>query len=156
MHSTQNRAGGISLRHLLPEARIFGSQDIEFRSCCSSPDDCQPGDLFVAICGADDDSHDWATTAVENGAVAVVVERYLPVRVPQCLVGDSRLAYGIICQALAGDPTCQMRTIGVTGSNGKTVTSMLIASILGGDVAERDQNLVGVIDRKSTRLNSSH
>ncbi|MFM2093832.1 MAG: hypothetical protein RIS70_956 [Planctomycetota bacterium] len=145
MHSTQNRAGGISLRQLLPEARIFGSHDIEFRSCCSSPDDCQPGDLFVAICGAEDDSHDWATTAVENGAVAVVVERYLPVRVPQCLVGDSRVAYGIICQALAGDPTSQMRTIGVTGSNGKTVTSMLIASILGGDAAERAQNLVGAI-----------
>lgn len=145
MHSTQNRASGISLRHLLPEARIFGSSDIEFTSCCSSPDECQPGDLFVALCGPDEDTHDFAITAVENGAAAVVVERYLPVRVPQCLVRDTRVAYGQICQALAGDPTRQMRTVGVTGSNGKTVTSMLLASILGGDAAERDQNLVGVI-----------
>jgi len=130
MPSTDRRAGGLSLRDLLPSARYFGAADIEFTSCCGSPDSCQPGDLFVALCGAEGDSHEQIAVAAERGAVGVVCERFLPTSLPQCIVGDTRVAYGILCQAIAGDPCQQMRTIGITGSNGKTVTAMLLASIL--------------------------
>jgi UDP-N-acetylmuramoyl-L-alanyl-D-glutamate--2,6-diaminopimelate ligase len=130
MPSTDRRAGGLSLRDLLPSARYFGAADIKFKSCCGNPDSCQPGDLFVALCGAEGDSHEQVAVAAERGAVGVVCERFLPTGLPQCIVGDTRVAYGIVCQAIAGDPCQQMRTIGITGSNGKTVTAMLLASIL--------------------------
>src|SRR5690606_34924172 len=53
-----------------------------------------------------------------------------PVRVPQCLVQDSREAFGRLCQRLAGDPAHSMHVVGVTGTNGKTITSLLTASVL--------------------------
>ena len=49
---------------------------------------------------------------------------------PQCIVSDTREAYGRICQALAGQPSSRLSTIGVSGSDGKTVTSHLIRSVL--------------------------
>src|SRR5207244_13065248 len=78
---------------------------------------------------ADDDGHEHAAEAIEQGAVAVVAERLLPVDAPQILVPDSRAALARVCQALAGNPSRELRTIGITGSAGKTVAAMLVASI---------------------------
>jgi UDP-N-acetylmuramoyl-L-alanyl-D-glutamate--2,6-diaminopimelate ligase len=88
--------------------------------------------VYVAVTTADWNGHDSdaVAAAVRHGAVAVVAERLLPVEVPLCLVPDSREALGVICQELAGRPAQHLRTIGVTGTNGKTTTSLLIASIL--------------------------
>ena len=70
------------------------------------------------------------TQAAERGAAAVICERPLPVfDVPQCVVADSRAAYGRLCQALVGDPSRQMKVIGVTGTHGKTTVARLLTSI---------------------------
>src|SRR4029078_9396389 len=63
------------------------------------------------------------------GATAVLAERLVPSTVPQILVKDSRVALGRVCQALAGNPSRELRTIGITVPPGKTVTAMLVASI---------------------------
>ncbi|MCA9187589.1 MAG: UDP-N-acetylmuramoyl-L-alanyl-D-glutamate--2,6-diaminopimelate ligase [Pirellulaceae bacterium] len=140
MHFLHHRASGVSLRELLPTARIFGASDIQVRSCCSDSRRCQPGDLFVAILGSEYDGHDYYEEAIRNGAVAILAERQLPVGVPTCIVDDSRIALGFVCHALAGAPSQQMRTIGVAGTFGKTVTSMLIAGVL-----EAARNRVGMM-----------
>lgn len=127
MLQTQSR--GISLREVLSSANFVSCPDIRATSCCGDPRTCQPGDLFVALTEAEHDGHDYVRQAIERGAAAVVAERLLPVNVPQCIVRNSHDAYGRICQALAGNPSRHLQTIGVTGSNGKTVTSMLLASI---------------------------
>ena len=90
----------------------------------------RPGDVFVAIAEADDDGHDHATDAARRGAAAVICERPLPVfDVPQFVVSDSRIAYGRLCQALVGNPSQQMKVIGVTGTHGKTTVARLLTSI---------------------------
>ena len=138
MSTIQQRAS-VSLGHLFPAARLTQGP-ILAQSVCTSADKVQPGDLFVGVLTADGDSHEDATLAVKNGAAAVLTERLLPVKVPQCIVPDTREALGRLCQALAGNPCDELRTIAVVGTRGKTVVSLLIASML-----EAAGEAVGVI-----------
>jgi UDP-N-acetylmuramoyl-L-alanyl-D-glutamate--2,6-diaminopimelate ligase len=135
-HST---SAGVSLRELLAnEVRGSLATDLRAASCTSDWRQVRPGDVSVAITDAEHDGHDGATTAAEFGAAAVVCERPLPVfNIPQFVVSDSRAAYGRLCQALMGDPSQQMKVIGVTGTNGKTTVARLLTAIFrqAGDVA---------------------
>ncbi len=66
-----------------------------------------------------------------RGARAILAERLLPTNgTPMCVVPDTRVAYGRLCQALAGNPSRRLKVIGVSGTNGKTTTTALIASVL--------------------------
>jgi UDP-N-acetylmuramoyl-L-alanyl-D-glutamate--2,6-diaminopimelate ligase len=76
------------------------------------------------------DGHNMVHEAVDRGASGVVVERWLPVEIPQFVVDDTRVAFGRICHALAGSPSSHLCSIGVTGTHGKTVTEMLMLSVL--------------------------
>ncbi len=124
--------GGVSLRSICPEARIFGGEDIRIRACCGDARSCRPGDLYIAVLEPDADGHDHeqVTEAVRRGAAAILTESYLPISIPQAVVADSRKAYGRICQHLVGNPSDTMRLVGVTGTNGKTTTGLLAASVL--------------------------
>ena len=120
---------GISLKGILPDAEFLGSDDLSIRSCAGELTEVRTNDLFVAIMSAERDGHEDALQAVQRGAMGIVTERLLPVNVPQCLVPDSRIAYGQICQALAGQPSARLKTIAVGGTDGKTTTTHLIQSI---------------------------
>jgi UDP-N-acetylmuramoyl-L-alanyl-D-glutamate--2,6-diaminopimelate ligase len=131
----RNRAAtpsGISLQQVLPEAELIGAGELRIASCCADSRACRPGDLFAAISGVCDDGHLHVREALERGAAAVLADRPLPAdcRAPACYVADVREAYGRVCQALAGHPARRLRMIGVTGTNGKTTTSYLIAGIM--------------------------
>jgi UDP-N-acetylmuramoyl-L-alanyl-D-glutamate--2,6-diaminopimelate ligase len=138
MQQLLESAGGVRLREILPQGQFFGGSDIRVHSCCGDWRSIQPGDAFIALVDRDGDGHDEVARAVQRGATAIVAERFLPVRVPMCVVPDTREAYGRICQRLAGQPDHSMRLIGVTGTHGKTSTSLLIARVL-----EAAENYVG-------------
>ncbi|MCG8585614.1 MAG: UDP-N-acetylmuramyl-tripeptide synthetase, partial [Pirellulales bacterium] len=123
---------GPRLRALLPECtETLGADDVPFASCCGDSRQCQPGDVFFAMIGAEADGHYFVAEAIERGAVAIVAERIVPTSgVPLFVVDDAREAYGRVCQALVGNPSRQMRVIGVTGTSGKTTTVELIRSVL--------------------------
>lgn len=121
----------ISLRRLLPEAEFFGADDIRVTSCSCDSRRVQAGDLFVALAGSGASGHQFAAEAVRRGAVAVLAESPISgIDVPICRVADARAAHGRLCQALAGNPSEQLRVVGITGTNGKTTTSCLVASVL--------------------------
>jgi UDP-N-acetylmuramoyl-L-alanyl-D-glutamate--2,6-diaminopimelate ligase len=86
--------------------------------------------LFVCVPGLVVDGHDFAEAAVSGGAVALVVERVLPIDVPQLLVADARVAMAGLAASLHGSPSHQLTVIGVTGTNGKTTTVHLLDSVL--------------------------
>jgi UDP-N-acetylmuramoyl-L-alanyl-D-glutamate--2,6-diaminopimelate ligase len=131
MRACPDRGQLISLRQVLPQADFFGPHDIHVDSCSCDSRNVQPGDLFVALPGRELDGHDFVRDAVQRGCQAVLAERPMPdLDVPLCRVANVREAYGRVCQALAGNPGQNLKVIGVTGTNGKTSTGCLIASIL--------------------------
>ncbi len=129
MLSTQTR-GGVSLRDLLPAARFLRALDVRVTSCCTQADRCQSGDIFIAVSSAKYDGHEHVAEAVERGASAIIAERMLPVELPLVIVDDSRQVLGEICQALVDHPSDTLRTIGVSGTHGKTIVSWLLTSVL--------------------------
>ena len=86
--------------------------------------------LLFCISGARFDAHDFAEQAVKNGASALVVERFLPLSVPQILVKNVREAFGPMCAAMYGYPARSMRMVGITGTKGKTTSSYLLKAVL--------------------------
>ena len=104
------------------------------------------GDLFICISGLKADGHLFAAKAVELGAVALVVERDVNIDLPTLKINDSRWAMARIANHFYGDPSREMKVIGVTGTNGKTTTTYIIEKIL------KDQKLqtglMGTIEMK--------
>ena len=106
----------------------------------------RPGALFVCVPGAVADGHDHAAAAVRDGAVALVVERPLELDVPQAEVPDARGAMAALADRFFGEPTRELRVIGITGTNGKTTTAFLLHAILeaGGEQA----GLLGTVEQR--------
>ena len=91
------------------------------------------GGIFVAIHGAVRDGREFAGEAIARGAVAVIATREIQgSSVPQLLVSDARAALAEAAAWWEGDPADGLITIGVTGTDGKTTTSTLLASALSG------------------------
>lgn len=89
------------------------------------------GDLFVAVSGASADGHDYISSAVARGAVAVVGTRELGgLSVPYIRVADSRETLAHLAAAYFDHPARKLTVIGVTGTDGKTTTANLIHEIL--------------------------
>ena len=105
-----------------------------------------PGALFFCVPGSRADGHNFAPQAVENGAVALVVERPLELDVPQIVVPDARRAMAPAADEFFGHPSEELQIAGVTGTNGKTTTSFLLYSILA--AAGRRPGLLGTIESR--------
>jgi UDP-N-acetylmuramoyl-L-alanyl-D-glutamate--2,6-diaminopimelate ligase len=92
----------------------------------------KPGTLFFCVPGEKVDGHEFAAKAVEAGAMGLVVERELSELggVAQIVVPDARAAMAPLAARFHGDPTGELRVVGITGTNGKTTTAFLLQEIL--------------------------
>ncbi|MBQ8556220.1 MAG: UDP-N-acetylmuramoyl-L-alanyl-D-glutamate--2,6-diaminopimelate ligase [Clostridia bacterium] len=107
-----------------------GDMDTDILSVCSNSREKVEGGLFFCIPGARFDAHDYAPQAVENGNIALVVDHFLDLDVPQVKVSNCRAAMARMAAAFYGHPARAMRFVGVTGTKGKTTTTYMIKSIL--------------------------
>lgn len=105
-------------------------EDIEIKNITADSRKVKQGDLFVCIKGANFDGHDKAQSALQDGAAAIITERELPIVGCQIIVESTRAAYSEICANYFGRPAQELKLIGVTGTNGKTTTSLLIKGML--------------------------
>jgi UDP-N-acetylmuramoyl-L-alanyl-D-glutamate--2,6-diaminopimelate ligase len=111
----------------------------------------QKNSVFVAIKGFKTDGHKFIPDAINNGAVAVVVEDdntipddlIIHAQIAKILVKDSRVALAELSKGLFNDPTNKLKLIGITGTNGKTTTSFILKNIL--QQAGNKTGLIGTI-----------
>src|SRR5690606_21351793 len=92
----------------------------------------QPGGLFCALRGADEDGHRFVQEAVERGAVAILSELPNPAEFTATWlqVSDARAAMARAAANFYGHPSQEIPVVGVTGTNGKTTTTFLIHHLL--------------------------
>ena len=113
----------------IPGARLVGDGDIAVQRVHSDTRTLEAGDLFVAIRGERFDANDFIADAQGKGAVAALAHRgRIPVDWSGLEVDDSKLALGLL--AAAWRSRFDLPLIAVTGSNGKTTVTQMIASIL--------------------------
>ncbi len=122
-----------------------GAPEVEISSLAYSSQSVTPGALFFCVPGFRADGHDFAPTAVERGAVALVCQRPLGLGVPEVLVPDVRAAMGPAAARFYGDPTAELDVVGITGTNGKTTTAFLVRHLLEAD--GRSCGLLGTVKR---------
>ncbi|NPC56071.1 UDP-N-acetylmuramoyl-tripeptide--D-alanyl-D-alanine ligase [Caenimonas soli] len=113
----------------IPGGKLVGDGSLSVERVHSDTRTLQPGDLFVAIKGERFDANDFLAEAQAKGAVAAIAHRgKLPAGFPGIEVDDSKLALGSL--AAAWRAQFDLPLIAVTGSNGKTTVTQMIASIL--------------------------
>ena len=124
----------MELRQLVKEVPYLletrGDMSVEIAALCSNSREKTENGIFFCFAGAHFDAHQYAPQAVQNGCVALVVERFLDdVNVPQVLVSNGRAAMARISEAFFNHPERKMRFVGITGTKGKTTTSYMVKSI---------------------------
>ncbi len=126
------------------------SEDPEIYRITDDSRSVNPGDMFIAFRGYAEDGYKFIGDAVSKGAGTIVAEKEFkaPLGVNKILVPDTRTALPVIADNFYGHPSRKLKTIGVTGTNGKTTITYIIESILKGLGEEP-----GVIGTISHRLN---
>ena len=110
-------------------AEIRGDAGVVVREVGFDSRDTVPGALFFCVVGANTDGHGHARDAIRGGAVALVVERWLDLDVPQIRVRSVREAMGPMSAVVFDEPSGSLTVVGVTGTNGKTTIVHLLDAV---------------------------
>lgn len=111
-----------------------GDIDIDINHLVMDSRKVQQGDVFVCISGAVRDGHDFVEEVVKNGAIAVIVEKDTVIPPGVCVIKTESTRYALACMSAAyfGYPAQKLKTIGITGTKGKTTTTYMVRSVLEG------------------------
>ncbi|MDE6641700.1 MAG: UDP-N-acetylmuramoyl-L-alanyl-D-glutamate--2,6-diaminopimelate ligase [Acetatifactor sp.] len=114
---------------------VQGSMDREISAVVNDSRRVVPGSLFICIEGANFDGHRFAAEVVEKGAGALLISKEIDVSAAEkdvtvIKVENTRYAMAFVSAAWFGHPAEKLKTIGITGTKGKTTTTYLVRSIL--------------------------
>ncbi len=150
----------MKLREILENLDIISADvdmDVEISGVCCDSRKIENGFLFVAIRGFETDGNKYIAKAVENGAAVIITDNKKYFAKNRILVRDARVALAITSKNLRGDPTRDMKMIGITGTNGKTTVTYLIKNALEKNGAKcgligTNKNMIGdkVLDTERT------
>ncbi|HSL95998.1 MAG TPA: UDP-N-acetylmuramoyl-L-alanyl-D-glutamate--2,6-diaminopimelate ligase [Thermoleophilia bacterium] len=127
-------------------ATLVGDPRTEITALAYHTRDVGDGTLFLCVRGFSHDGHDHAAEAVHRGAVALVCERRLPEAVPQLLVSSTRAAMPRLAARFYDDPSRRLDVVGVTGTNGKTTTAHLLATMF--EACGRRSGVLGTVSNR--------
>ena len=115
--------------------RVEGNSDTRVSRLAYDSRRIAPGDCFFAVSGTQSDGHAYIDAAVTAGAAAVVCQRlpeHLAPSVCYVVVADTNAAMADMAAAFYGDPSRQLKLVGITGTNGKTTTVTLLYDLFRG------------------------
>lgn len=127
---------------------VIGDDAVQIGDVTHDSRTAGPSDLFVAIRGAVRDGHDFVAT---TGARAACVESPMEVGLPQLVVSDTRAVLPQLAAEVHGHPSQRLAVVGVTGTNGKTTVTQMLASIIG-----RAGGVPGVVGTVGARIGDEH
>ncbi len=117
---------------------------LHIESLASDSRQVLPDSLFFAIRGYETDGHQYVRQAIEKGASAVIAEEDIPgVDVPVIISDNSRQTLSLLANRFYGAPSKDMDFIGITGTNGKTTTAILLKALF--EKAGKAPGLLGTI-----------
>ena len=123
----------MKLRELLKNITVLAhTADLEtdISAICYDSRKAEPGCLFVAVGGFATDGNRFIPMALEKGAAAVVTAKKPEGEIPYILVESDRLALALLGCNFYGNPAASMTMIGITGTNGKTSSTLLLKQVL--------------------------
>ena len=143
----------ISLLERLEYTCLQGSTEQEVKNVIYDSRKVEEGSLFICIRGAVVDGHKFVPDVIAKGAKVLVVEEAVeaPEDVTVILVKDTRYAMAFISAAYFGYPAEKLKTIGITGTKGKTTTTFMVKGIL-----EHAGYKVGLIGTIETIIGDTH
>ena len=123
-----------------------------FTGVATDSREVRPGVLFCALRGTEFDGHQFVERAAAAGAVAALVdEAQVETDLPQLVVSDTRAATAYAASLLYGDPAAGLSLVGVTGTNGKTTTSLILRHLLAGEAPSAAVGTLGTFDASGER-----
>ncbi len=110
-----------------------GYPDIDIKGIKINSKEVEPGDIFVCTMGVTVDRHDYIDEAIANGASFLVVKKDGNYKVPFIKVNDPNAELSRLSKKFYENPDEKLKLIGITGTDGKTTTAMIIRDLLGYD-----------------------
>ena len=113
---------------------LSGSGEVEVAGLTYDSRTVSEGYCFFAVAGTAVDGHNFIAKAIEGGAVAVVCQ-HIPTEVADAdctfvVVEDTNVAMGVIASNFYGNPSHELKVVGVTGTNGKTTIATLLYDLV--------------------------
>ena len=114
------------------KCRVYGSMLVDISGLYHNDKEVKNGGLFFCLSGEKFNGHDFVKNAVNNGAVAIVTEEefFGLKNITQVIVNNVRKTMSLIACNFYNNPTKKLKIIGVTGTNGKTTTSFMLAGLI--------------------------
>lgn len=127
----------------LPIKEKINFTDVEISGVSTDSRKILKGDLFICYSGAAFDSHSRIDEIVKGGAAAIVCERKSDCNLPQIIVENGRYAIAAIARAFYGYADKKLKLVAVTGTNGKTTTTYMLAEIF--KAAGKSVGIIGTL-----------
>ena len=125
--------------------------DVEFNGMAIDSRNIKAGNIFIAYKGKDSDGRKYIQGAIDNGAVAVIAEKNIEWekftvvdgKTPVYVFPEVREKVGLLAANYFGNPSDSMKVIGITGTNGKTTSSHILAEAL--NLLHRRSGIIGTL-----------
>ncbi|MGJ1363437.1 UDP-N-acetylmuramoyl-L-alanyl-D-glutamate--2,6-diaminopimelate ligase [Sphingobacterium spiritivorum] len=118
--------------HAIPVQEVVGQLDVEVTSLCFDSRQANEGSLFVAVRGVHTDGHLFVEKAIQQGCTLIMVEEMPEEKnegITYMMVADTAYALGIAAGNFYGNPSRELKLVGVTGTNGKTTIATLLFNL---------------------------